>query len=153
MIKVNVDEIMEEIRKKVESRGVTEEILLFKGGQKPDLDGDECGSFDASGFQRIMDQAEDTAALSYYHPMKGKRITFFAKRIMRKLNKGLLLPMAEQQSAFNESVVQALLMLGRCLASSRNEENNEQSISELEKKKKKLEKKLGQLKGKADDSI
>jgi len=153
MIKVNVDEIMKEIRKKTESRGITEEILSFKEGQISDLDGDECSSFDTAGFQRIMDQADEATVLSYYHPMKGKRITSFPKRIMRKLNKGLLLPIVEQQSVFNESVVKALSMLGRGLAGSRNEESIEQRARELEHRVEILEEKLGRLQGKSDETV
>lgn len=107
MKEINIEEIMEEIRQKIESRGYCQDIPAFE-----DISADVCiadiPGFSEKEFDSYLEQVKAHCEVQYYEPITDGRIKKLIKKIMRKLMSFQLVPMTVQQNTFNSFVLGSL---------------------------------------------
>lgn len=92
MERVNVEEIMEEIRAEIKKKGLTDDMLSFNQA-----------SPDTYSFGKMKEKA----FIAWHRPVS-RGIKGIIKKIFRKCLAFLVAPMAEDQTRFNYEVVSAL---------------------------------------------
>lgn len=101
MEKINIEEIMQEIREEIKEKGYTKDELSFLDVpiKKNDVD-----QFNASLLESAMQDISNNKMVDYYAPIEGKSLKAIAKKIVRKLIKPIVYPMCEKQKVYNASV-------------------------------------------------
>lgn len=105
---VNIEQIIEEIRNEIKEKGLEKEILDFDEIPCTAVPGpvsSEREPFDSDDFVLNVARMNQTYQLHYFRPLAGSRTARFVKRVIRKLAKFLLLPLSDEQTAFNSFAV------------------------------------------------
>lgn len=104
--KINVQKIVEEIRKEIEEKGYTEDMLSFHEIPiENELLTDE---FQMSEWKNNLKMANARCQINYYREIPQTGIKKFIKRVIRKLAGFLIIPIIEEQNDFNAYVVRCL---------------------------------------------
>lgn len=141
---VNVEEIMQEIRKNIEKRGYTEKELRFADVKPEQVDGIECldDFFELDNFRNTVVKMNVIRHVQCWRPITGNKLIVVCKKIIRKLVKFYVEPIVEDQDRFNFCTVSAMSQL---YAKIQDEQNNK--VEELEKRIQELEERCKQLEG------
>lgn len=144
MEKINVEQIMQEIRQEIKKRGLDKEVLSFEDipftpqREALDIAGDP---FSLEDFIFNVDLMNENYAINPYRGVGGNPIVRLLKRIIRKFTTILVGPTATAQTNFNSFSVRSLNALRNYVI-----EEQKQTIRmvELEKRIEVLEKLLGE---------
>ena len=107
MIEINVEEIMEEIRKDILEKGYTNDMLSFE-----DIKVQEC-AIDSARFQmqemaRELSVVNSNYELHFYREYEGNFIKNIIKKVIRKIIKPIIFPICEEQIRYNVAVTRVL---------------------------------------------
>lgn len=107
MIEINVEEIMEEIRKDILEKGYTNDMLSFE-----DIKVQEC-AIDSVRFQmqemaRELSVVNSNYELHFYREYEGNFIKNIIKKVIRKIIKPIIFPICEEQIRYNVAVTRVL---------------------------------------------
>jgi len=110
---IDVEEIMKEIRLEIQEKGLNESMLSFQ-----DVDGGEIlkglrngEKYDPGEFERLVQQVNLRSNVPWYHRVEGNALANFIKKVIRKLIRFMIIPVVEEQNAFNGSAAQCLNQL------------------------------------------
>lgn len=117
---INVQNIMEEIRKDIIKKGYKNEELEFADRETVIKAG---GSFTYEGLNRVVGEANNHYSVQWYQQLSGRGIIL--KKIIRKLSSFLVGPIVESQNGFNAATVKSLNLIAEYINANKNlqEEN------------------------------
>ena len=109
---VDVEKIMEEIRKNIEARGVSEEVLGFNEVDssteiRNGIPVDEM-IYDENDLNQYIQYARAAHNIPYYEPIQEGKLKVFVKRVMRKLMAFQMQPLRDRQNHFNYNSIQCI---------------------------------------------
>ena len=104
---INIEEIMNEIRKNINERGYSDDIPSFKDISF-EIRETEKVQFDEKLFDSYLAQVQANCEIQYYEPIKDGSVKKFIKKVVRKLMSFQLVPMTVQQNTFNSFVLGSL---------------------------------------------
>jgi len=110
---IDVEEIMKGIRLEIQVKGLNESMLSFQ-----DVDGGEIlkglqngEKYDPGELERLVQQVNLRSNVPWYHRAEGNALANFIKKVIRKLIRFMIIPVVEEQNAFNGSAAQCLNQL------------------------------------------
>lgn len=114
-VAVNVEKIMEEIRREVQMEEALRDLPRFEdipldGGEQPapaETPAPAAGNVDWQTLEQSLDYINRNYDVPYYWPFAGSKVKTFLKRVVRRLAKCILAPIVSMQDAFNAHVVRA----------------------------------------------
>lgn len=118
MEKVNVEQIMKEIREEIVEKGYKQSDLSFEDVNVPDYQSTNdgmTGKYDANKLNDSLLTANVTWRVDYYKPITDTGIKGFLKKLIRKLIKPIMYRICQNQEQYNASVVQTLNELNKCI--------------------------------------
>lgn len=121
---VNTEEIMNQIRENIKTRGYSELELKFADVSAGNYVKNEIIDFNFDELSNEVYSVNSTYGVDYLQPMDGGGIKLFLKRVIRKVCKPAVAPMVERQNLFNGSVARALSQITAYIS-----EQNEDSAS------------------------
>ena len=137
---LNIEEIMEEIRKEAEALRY-EEPASFEEVEVRTVARDDSRDFDLPQFEKTVDRMNAVWDIPYGHEIAGNPLKKLLARAARKINKPTGLPMTQDITRFNAETVQAFNELLQFVRESRKkEEEQSRRIFELETELRKLRK-------------
>ena len=107
MIEINVEEIMEEIRKDILEKGYTNDMLSFEDVkvQESTIDGVR---FQMQEMERELSAVNSNYELHFYREYEGNFIKKLIKKVIRKIIKPIIFPICEEQIRYNVAVTRVL---------------------------------------------
>lgn len=111
MEEINVEEIMEQIRKEIGEKGYSEETIKFR----PDTLGGEnsCQSIDE--LKDMISQMNETYFVPCRYAIHGNPVKVFIKKVIRLMIAFVIKPISENQNQFNEYTVHAFNLMLECI--------------------------------------
>ena len=106
MQEINIEQIMEEIRNEIKEKGLTEDMLSFEDAAG-DMFAASSNHFSMSQFSREIDHMYERYTIAAWRPLES-RPTGLVKKMIRKLTKFYVEPIANDQTGFNEHVAKAM---------------------------------------------
>jgi len=101
---IDVKKIMDEIYKEISEKHLTDDLPSFE--DVTEVQGDDI-VFDSTELLKAVSSMNGSYQLTPYFSLTGNPIKVLFKRLVRKLNKFLLVYLSNQQTQFNTSSVQA----------------------------------------------
>lgn len=137
MIKIDVEAIMDDIRKNIEERGYVATDLKFADLEEQNKEGLELlgEAFQIDNLSKWIVKMDETKMVQCWRPLYGNPVKVFIKKILRKCMKFYVEPIVEDQNRYNHYTVCALAQVFSKLA-----ENQDGRIKELEEQVEKLSK-------------
>lgn len=123
---INVQEIMKQIKKDIEVKGYTNDILSFDD-VIVDAGSLNANRFDKVKFNEDLYVANHEWEVNPYRPLQGNKISVFFKKAIRKTVYFFVEPIVMAQDGFNASLVRLMNQMG-CYIDEQNKE-----IAELKK--------------------
>ena len=123
---INVQEIMKQIKKDIEVKGYTNDILSFDD-VIVDAGSLNAKKFDKVKFNEDLYVANHEWEVNPYRPLQGNKISVFFKKAIRKTVYFFVEPIVMAQDGFNASLVRLMNQMG-CYIDEQNKE-----IAELKK--------------------
>ena len=109
---VDVEKIMEEIRRNIKERGYTEEMLSFsEAASDAEIQNGipvDDAVYNEAELNQYLQSARAGHNIPYYEPMAGTKVKVFAKRVVRKLMAFQMQPLRDRQNQFNYNIVQSV---------------------------------------------
>ena len=104
---VNIEEIMQNIRKEIKEKGLSSDMLSFEDVpyQKPDAAVNGAGSEEVKNSLVYLNGHYNVQP---YKPLGGNPLFVFIKKVLRKLMKFYIEPIVNDQNNFNANVVRVL---------------------------------------------
>lgn len=138
---INIETIMEEIRKEAKELQY-EAPVAFEDVSVPAVSANtgENGKFDRARLGEVLQKLNASWHIAYDHPLVGNKARQQVVRVIRKANRPVGAPIADEVSAFNADVVQGLNEIANYIAGA------EKRIAEAEKRVALLEDELRVLK-------
>ena len=127
----SIEEVMEEIRKEIKEKGLTSDMLSFN--DVASVSAADEGSFSKKELEVCLANLSGSYVISESRPLEGNPFVVFVKRVIRKLTRFYIKPVADAQTEFNGYTVQAANMLSRYVCDGRSK-GLEERIRELELK-------------------
>ena len=128
MVKIDIEEIMQEIRDNIEKRGYSDEILSFQDASSEITGVDDREPFRMADLNNYVYEANCNCDVPYYAPITESSVKKLIKKVMRKLMSFQIVPMSVQQNAFNVAVARSLASVQKYIM----ENGGEKRIEELE---------------------
>lgn len=130
--KINIEEIMAQIKREIEEKGLTPDMLSFEDVpyKKPVQAAAEPGS-------SLSDAGEAFAYVNAHHyvqpykPLAGNPLKVFFKKVIRKLTKFYVEPVVFEQNSFNAAAVNILNVM-KTAAEAHADDDSENLLSRLE---------------------
>ena len=122
---INVESIMKEIKKEIEVKGYTNDLLSFD-----DVVVDvamNVNKFDKIKFNEDIYVANHEWEVNPYRPLQGNKVTVFFKKVIRKLVYFFVEPIVMAQDGFNASIVRMMNQMNCYI------EEKDKEIAELKK--------------------
>lgn len=146
-IEVNIEEIIQEIRREIQEKGYKETDLSFSDIPIPEARSGQASAVSMGYTQEDLKNILDYLNANYLHDImlpfeSGNPVAAVFKKAVRKMVRFLFYPVLAQQNAFNGSVVNALNILA---AGSEAENESARIIAELQEKVEALESELDRL--------
>lgn len=140
--KVDVEAIMEEIRKNIEARGYQKTDLRFADIEIGQKDGLELlgTSFKIDNLSQSIVQMDESKNVQCWRPLEGNPVEIFIKKVFRKCMKFYIEPIVADQNRYNHFTVNALAQVFSKIA-----EDRDSRIKELEVQVDLLSRKFDQL--------
>lgn len=136
---INVEEIMEQIRREIKEKGYENDILSFD-----DVEADEGNvvlhdSFDEDVFTKEVMGLNHSWSVQTYRDLGSRGPVGFVKKVIRKCIRFYVDPVVEDQNQFNANLVRTVNLLN-CYVREQNETINvlKKEIIELKKKNEEL---------------
>lgn len=109
--KVNIEEIMEQIRKDIEQKGYKDDILDFDDMivSTGNLEDNEYFSTDL--LDKDIEYVNQHWNIPIYNSLNSDKAISFIKKVIRKSIQFFVVPIAENQNEFNASIVRCLNMI------------------------------------------
>ena len=123
---INVQEIMKQIKKDIEVKGYTNDLLSFDD-VIVDAGSLNANKFDKVKFNEDLYVANHEWEVNPYRPLQGNKISVFFKKAIRKTEYFFVEPIVMAQDGFNASLVRLMNQMG-CYIDEQNKE-----IAELKK--------------------
>ena len=117
---INVEEIMNEIRKDIR----------LKGKEDPFVDDKKELAFNHDVFSKEVQRANNTCKMDYFRPLSGNVIIVTVKKLVRKIISSAVMPCVNMQNEFNASVVKSMNQLKNYLDNELSMENRRLSRDE-----------------------
>ena len=108
MKEINVEEIMAEIRKEIEEKGYSPDMLTFKDVSDRYIDG---RSFDLEEFKNTIVSLELTKYVPWKQENLGGGLKGFIKKTVQKLIGFIIMPISDGQNAYNQQTAAAFFQL------------------------------------------
>lgn len=109
---VDVEKIMEEIRRNIKERGYTKEMLSFsEAASDAEIQNGipvDDAVYNEAELNQYLQSARAGHNIPYYEPMAGNKVKVFAKRVVRKLMAFQMQPLRDRQNQFNYNIVQSV---------------------------------------------
>lgn len=105
---INIEEIMQEIRQEIADKGLTPDMLSFEDVPYQKAEPVSSGSLNSEEARNAMVYLNSHFNLQPYKPLAGNPVAVFVKKVIRKLVKFYIEPLAEEQSNFNANTVRML---------------------------------------------
>lgn len=138
MNSINVDEIMETIRKEIKEKGYNADMISFKDVSVQKLQNYE---FNPDAFYNAVLFLDTNKYIPWKQEKLGKSIKGIFKKIVQKLIGFVIAPISDTQNVYNQQVAAAFLhLLGFIEEQSTLLEEYDKRIENLEKTLKSLEK-------------
>lgn len=143
---INVEEIMQEIRKDIKEKGYTADMLSF---QDVEYVQDGMYEYDQTEFKRIVSELENKKRVPWYWDLEQNGIIRIFKRFIRKSVTFLIAPITDKQNEFNCVAVDGFEQLAGYTESQKEEiEKNRKNVILLEEKIEKMQREIELLKNK-----
>lgn len=107
MIEINVEEIMEEIRKDILEKGYTNDMLSFED-IKVQESATDSAKFQMQEMVRELSVVNSNYELHFYREYEGNFIKKLIKKVIRKIIKPIIFPICEEQIRYNVAVTRVL---------------------------------------------
>ena len=134
---VNVEETLEELRKRAEERRYEQEPLEFQSVTISDSAIVEEGSYSYLKYEKALDYLKQNWHHEMNFPITGaNKIVLLVKKMFQKCIRFMVYPIVDFQNAYNANNVRCLLQMEKYLEEA---EGYRQKIEELEKKVEELE--------------
>ena len=127
----SIEEIMEEIRKEIKEKGLTSDMLSFSDVARVSAEEEE--EFSEKELEVCLANLGASYVISESRPLEGNSFVVFVKRIIRKLTRFYIKPVADAQTEFNACAVRIANMLSLYVRDGHSE-GLEKRIRELELK-------------------
>ncbi len=108
---LNIEDIMSEIRAEIREKGLTGDALSFADIPCDANPRNRSEQFDPDLLQKDISYVSDNFHLFTENPISGGGIGRFFKKVMRKMMRFYIEPIADDQSALNANTAQALQQL------------------------------------------
>ena len=109
---VDVEKIMEEIRKNIKERGYTEEMLSFsEAASDAEIQNGipvDDAIYNETEMNQYIQAARASHNIPYYELMAGNKAKVFVKRVVRKLMAFQMQPLRDRQNQFNYNIIQSV---------------------------------------------
>ncbi len=106
---VNIEEIMQGIRQDIKDKGLNADMLSFEDVPYRKTEDAVAGSaMDAEELHNAMVYLNAHYNVQPYKPLTGNPVAVFVKKVIRKLVKFYIEPIAADQNQFNANVVRVL---------------------------------------------
>ena len=119
---INVESIMKEIKKEIEVKGYTNDLLSFDDVVV------DVGAMNVNKFDKIkFNEDNHEWEVNPYRPLQGNKVTVFFKKVIRKLVYFFVEPIVMAQDGFNASIVRMMNQMNCYI------EEKDKEIAELKK--------------------
>lgn len=132
MVKIDIEEIMQEIRDNIEKRGYSDEILSFQDASSEITGVDDREPFRMADLNNYVYEANCNCDVPYYAPITESSVKKLIKKVMRKLMSFQIVPMSVQQNAFNVAVARSLASVQKYIMENGGENENHMSKKQEE---------------------
>ena len=105
---INVENIMEEIRKEIKEKGYSPDMLSFKD---VNASYEVERNFNKKEFTNTVGQVEMTKYVPWKHENLGSNAKGTAKKVVQKLVGPIIAPMSDGQNVYNQQVAEAFSQL------------------------------------------
>ena len=123
---INVESIMKEIKKEIEVKGYTNDLLSFDD-VVVDVGAMNVNKFDKIKFNEDIYVANHEWEVNHYRTLQGNKVTVFFKKVIRKLVYFFVEPIVMAQDGFNASIVRMMNQMNCYI------EEKDKEIAELKK--------------------
>lgn len=107
MEKIDIEEIMEQIRSDIADRGLKDDGLLFEG--VPILGGGT-GGYSRDAYEEVMREIQERSNVESYRPLLGNPIEKLVKKVIRRLVAFYIESIVDDQNIFNKNVYTSIAM-------------------------------------------
>ncbi len=131
--KINIEEIMAQIKREIEEKGLTADMLSFE-----DVPYKKPVQIETDGAASLLAADESLAYVNAHHfvqpykPLSGNPIKVFFKKVIRKLMKFYVEPVVFEQNSFNASVTNVLNVMKNNAESCQDDDMTDGLLSRLE---------------------
>ncbi|MBQ8824892.1 MAG: hypothetical protein IJZ64_06655 [Ruminococcus sp.] len=105
---VNVEDIMSEIRSDIKKKGLNNAMLSFADVQSDANPENSADAYDPDTLRGNVQYVSSQYQLNAYRPLSGNPVKVFFQKVIRKLVKFYIEPIAQDQTYFNANSAQAL---------------------------------------------
>ena len=105
---VNIEDIMADIRSEIQKNGYQKEMLSFSDVPYAEQTADSADRFDSDVLRDHVQFAEEQYCIEPEKELQGNFLVTAARKLARKMTRFYVEPIAEEQSAVNASLVQAM---------------------------------------------
>ena len=139
MEQINVEEIMQEIRKDIADSKVQIDIMPFEDIPIPEEKTEDSESLNGLTLDQAISRLKSEYAIQYYYDMPGG-IKSVVKKVIRKSVHFVFFPIMEYQNRFNGDVVKGIELVGHI--EKRNYKELGERIKKLERENRRLKRLL-----------
>lgn len=143
MERINVEEIVEQIRNDIKERGIKDSEVLFESIAI--LNGGTGCMYNDEAYEEVLNEVNSCSMVQSYRDLLGNPIERFIKKVIRRLVAFYIESIVDDQNRFNKNVYSALVMNRM-----KTKEDDEQ-IEILEKKLYEYEKRIIALEKKLEE--
>ena len=130
MKKIDVEQIMNEIRSDIEKRGYKDDDIDFQN-----ITGNVKTDFSSYELAHALNGAADLHKIEYYRMIPKGGLKSFIQRSIRKVVKFMMIPMVDQQNQYNYQMVVCMRQMEAFIEEYKMQiEQKEQQIESLEEK-------------------
>ena len=123
---VNIEDIMADIRSEIQKNGYQKEMLSFSDVPYAEQTADSADRFDSDVLRDHVQFAEEQYCIEPEKELQGNFLVTAARKLARKMTRFYVEPIAEEQSAVNASLVQAMQEVELFIQES--QEQNQQAL-------------------------
>lgn len=137
MEKINIEEIMEQIRADIKERGLKDDEIEFDSIVL--LDGGNSSFYSDEVYDQLVNEIDKLSEVQSYRELYGNPIERFIKKIIRRLVAFYIESIVDDQNRFNKNVYSGFVMNYRKF------QDDEIKLQNLEKKMYEYEKRIMEL--------
>ncbi len=143
MQEINTEEIMKQIRKEIQEKGLTEEMLSFEEIPYAEEKFSVQGNFQLQSLQQSAEYLSVRNQIQAEKPIEGNFLVVWVKKLIQKLLKFYILPVMTEQNALNLHTANAVQQISQYIQETEQERQElKQEIELLKKENQELREKL-----------